>query len=136
MLKVVLDTNIYISAFNFGGIPLEILTLGIRKEVAIFVSPLILEEIEGVLRNKFKWQLKRIQEAITAIQQYAQLVHPKERINLIKEDEPDNRVLECASEAEAYLIVSGDSHLQRLKKFRNISILSPREFFELKLWER
>lgn len=53
MLNVVADTNVYISAFNFGGPPLEILILAIRTEIALFVSPSILKEIEGVLLRRF-----------------------------------------------------------------------------------
>lgn len=132
MIRVVADTNVYISALNFGGIADEVLALGRRQAITIFISSPILKEIEGVLIRKFKWSPKRAEEAITFIKEFTELVHPKERINLIKDDEPDNRILECAKEAEAHFIITGDRHTQRLRKLQGIVILSPREFLELK----
>lgn len=135
MIRVVADTNIYISALNFGGVADEVLTLARSGEFALFISPSILREVEGVLLGKFKWSSRRTQEALTSLKEFTQLVHPQDRIALIKEDEPDNRVLECAEEANAQFIVSGDKqHLQKLKTFRGITVLSPREFLESRVW--
>lgn len=130
MLSVVLDTNVYLSAFNFGGPPLEILVLAIRRQIGIFVSPSILQEVEGVLLRKFKWPSEQVREALSTIRQFAQSVAPKERIDVIKEDESDNRILECAIEAKALVIVSGDKHLQTLETLRNTVVMSPREFLD------
>ena len=62
--------------------------------------------------------------------EFARLVHPQETVQLITEDEPDNRILECAIEAKAEVVITGDEHLRRLKTFRGIPILSPGEFLE------
>jgi predicted nucleic acid-binding protein len=64
VLRVVLDTNVYVSAFVFGGAPLEILTLGIRGHLAVFVSAPILEELQTVLRRKFEWPTREPSEPI------------------------------------------------------------------------
>jgi putative PIN family toxin of toxin-antitoxin system len=108
VIRVVADTNVYISALNFGGTADEVLALGRKQEILIFVSPSILKEIRGVLIRKFRWSTKDAQEAITSIGDFTELVHPKERIELIKDDEPDNRILECALEAKANFIITGD----------------------------
>lgn len=135
MIRVVVDTNVYISALNFGGVADEVLALARSGEIALFISPSILREIEGVLLGKFKWSSRRTQEALTSLKEFTQLVHPEEKVSLIKEDEPDNRILECAGEANAHLIVSGDKqHLQKLKTFRGIAVSSPREFLESGGW--
>lgn len=131
MIRAVADTNVYISALNFGGTADEVLALGRRQAITIFISPPILKEIEGVLVRKFKWSPKRAKEAITNIQEFTELVHPKERIGVIKGDEPDNRILECAHEAKAHFIITGDRHIQKLRKFQGIIILSPKEFLKL-----
>lgn len=60
---------------------------------------------------------------------FTRLVKPKVQISLIKEKDSDNRILECALEAKADYIISGDTkHLQPLKKFQGIPILSPARF--------
>ena len=127
-MRAVADTNVYISALNFGGTPEEVLGLGRARTIQLFISPSILEEIEEVLLRKFYWSARNVREASTAIQEFAQLIHPREAIHLITEDEPDNRILECAVEANADCIITGDRHLRQLKTFRGISIVSPREF--------
>jgi predicted nucleic acid-binding protein len=80
--------------------------------------------------RKFAWTQSRARAAIANIRGYATVVHPKEKISAVLEDEPDNRILECAVEAKAQFVVSGDSHLKTLKQFRDIQIVSPREFLD------
>ncbi len=130
MLHVVADTNVYVSAFNFGGPPLEIVILAIRQEIALFISPPILKEVEGILLRRFKWSDGQVEEALSAIHRFARSVTPRERIDVLKEDEPDNRILECAVEANAHVLITGDKHLQALGSFRGIGIMSPREFLD------
>ena len=130
MVDAVLDTNLYISALNFGGLPLEILLLGVRKKIGLFLSPAILQEIEGVLLVKFDWQLSRIEATSAVLSDVAHLVHPQEQLFIVQDDEADNRILECAVAAQVDFIVSGDRHLRKLRSFRSIPILNPRAFWE------
>ena len=130
MLRVVADTNVYISALNFGGVPDQVLALARRGLIAMFVSRPILEEIDGVLKRKFQWPSSRARDALAAITEFAREVQPTKRVAVIEKDEPDNRVLECALAAEATIIVSGDSHLRDLGSFQRIRILSPRAFLD------
>jgi len=130
-VRVVADTNVYISALNFGGTAEEVLALGRAQAIQLFISPSILQEVEGVLLSKFRWSVARTRHAISAIQGFAQLLQPKEAIHAIKEDEPDNRVLESALEARADVVITGDWHLRQLRAFRGIPILSPGEFLEV-----
>jgi putative PIN family toxin of toxin-antitoxin system len=134
VLRVVADTNIFISALNFGGTCDEVLSLARRNRIAMFVSPPILEEIEGVLRRKFGWSAAKTREALAAIRAFTRLVAPQRPIHVIKEDDPDNRILECALEARATTVVTGDGHLRRLHRYRGIEIQSPSEFLESRPW--
>ena len=59
------------------------------------------------------------------------MAHPKSRLNVIKNDPADNRVLECALAGNAKWIVSGDSDLLQLRKFRGIRICSPKDFMNV-----
>ena len=129
-MRAVADSNVYISALNFGGTAEEVIALGRAQTLQLFISPSILTEIGGVLMRKFQWSGAGTRQAIAAIQEFARLVQPKETVQLITEDEPDNRILDCAIEAKAEVVITGDEHLRQLKTFRGIPILSPGEFLE------
>ncbi len=130
MLRVVADTNIYISALNFGGVPEQVLALARRGRLDLFISKPILDEIEGVLKRKFRWPASRAREAASTIREFAKIVEARERIAVVKNDESGNRVLECAVAAKARIIVTGDSHLRDLGSFRGMRILSPRTLLD------
>jgi putative PIN family toxin of toxin-antitoxin system len=128
--RIVADTNIYISALNFAGTADEVLALGRVGVVEVFISPPILDEIEGVLLRKFGWAARRVREATRAIRSFAVLVHPEESVKVVREDEADNRILECALAARAEAIVTGDQHLLKLRRFRGLPITTPRDFLD------
>ena len=128
MLRIVLDTNIYISAIRFGGKPEQILSSGRRKETEILVSEDILGEIAKVLRKKFEFNNLQIDETLREIRHITYLTSPENTLKIVKEDMPDDRVLECAVEGKADYIVSGDKHLLSLKEYQGIKILRPKDF--------
>ncbi len=130
MLRIVADTNIYISAFNFGGVPDQVLTLARRGRIEMFVSEPILYEIDRVLKRKFRWPPRRTRDALSSIREFAKETKPSRRIDAVLKDETDNRILECALAANAAAIVTGDSHLLELNSFGQIRILSPRAFLD------
>ena len=122
MPRIVAYTNIYISALNFSGMADEVLALG-------RAGP-ILDEIGGVLARKFRWSATRVREARAAIGDFTVLVHPREPVSVVREDEADNRILECARAAGAGAIVTGDHHLLELRRFGGVRITTPREFLD------
>ena len=130
MPRIVADTNIYISALNFAGTADEVLALGRAGLIEICISPAILDEIAGVLARKFRWSAPRVREATRAIGGFAVLVHPRQPVSLVRDDEADNRILECALAAGADAIITGDHHLLQLKRFRGTRITTPREFLD------
>lgn len=79
--RIVADTNVYISALNFVGTTDEVLALGRAGVIEVFISPPILEEIEGVLLRKFGWAAPRVREAARAIRNFAVLVNPEESVD-------------------------------------------------------
>ena len=130
MKRVVLDTNVYISAILFGGKPEEIWKGAKSGKIQAFVSEAILEELSSVLRRKFCWKPIKVKELLQEIEEFAFLVIPQKRLSAITEHDADNRILECALEAKAGFLVSGDKHLLSLKKFRGTKILNPSNFLE------
>lgn len=130
--KVVFDTNIYISGIIFGGNPRTCLELAREKKVELITSTDILLEIAKKLKDKFKWTNQEIREVIEAIPKFTNIIKPKKRLLIIKADPSDNKILECAQEAKADYIVSGDiKHVLAIKKFEDIKIVSARDFLDI-----
>ena len=130
--KAVFDTNIYLSAILFGGNPRTCLELARGGEIELFVSRAILLELAQKLQGKFLWNKEEIEEVIEGLIMIAQVISPGEKVTIIKAEPKDNRILECALEAQADYIVSGDKrHLLSLKKFKGIAIVSAADFLEI-----
>lgn len=128
-MKVVLDTNVLVSALVFpGGLPEQVYGLALEGEIDLVTSSPLLIELARVLAVKFGWARSRIDRALTQALRVAELVEPTATINEVRADPADNRVLEAAAEGKADVIVSGDRHLLRLKAWRSISIESPAAF--------
>ncbi|HTZ17597.1 MAG TPA: putative toxin-antitoxin system toxin component, PIN family [Dissulfurispiraceae bacterium] len=122
MLKVVFDTNVFISAFiSPGSKAEEAYLLAIKGKVELYTSLAILAETAGKLKDKFRWDNEKIEAAVKHISKCATVVKPKVKVQMLA-DTPDNRILECAKEAGAHLIVTGDKHLLGLKEFEGIGI--------------
>jgi len=131
VLKVVLDTNVLISAILFGGKPRQILEKAIRGEIRLCLSEPILEELKGVLqRPKFNYSPEMIQVILTELSGISDFVNVSKMIDVVVEDPEDNRVLECTVEAKANYIVTGDSHLLKLSRYQNIEIVNTVAFLE------
>lgn len=130
---IVCDSHVLISALLFpGGSPDKVFQRILSGRLDHATSPEILTEIEGVLTRKFSKLQERIPELLDLIASVSTLVYPKMRIQHIKADPPDNRILECAVSAEAQFLVSGDrKHMLPLRTFRGIHIVSPSEFLAL-----
>ena len=129
--KVVLDTNIYISAIVFSGICEEIIDRAREGYFELLVSPLILLELGRVLQAKFSFSKREALYAISEIRRIAKIIIPKTIINAVKEDDADNRVLECAIEGGADYLVTGDrKHLRVLNSYKGVGILLPSEFIK------
>lgn len=127
-LKVVLDTNVYISAMVFGGIPRKIIQLGIERRILMVTSTAILLEVAGKLHEKFMWNEEKVKVAIKAISEIAGVVRPTITLDIVKKDLDDNKIIECALEANTDYIVTGDKHLLEIGQSEEIKILTPADF--------
>ncbi|MGH2657842.1 MAG: putative toxin-antitoxin system toxin component, PIN family [Actinomycetota bacterium] len=122
-MRVVLDTNILISALIFpGGAPEAVYRLALEKRIDLVASRPLLAELGRILTDKFGWHPGRAEEAVAQLTRIGTVVEPTETIRVIEEDPADDRVLEAASEGRAEVIVSGDRHLLRLRSWRGINI--------------
>lgn len=137
MIKIVIDTNVFISGFLWKGNPAKIFGLARKGEIKICVSEEIIEEFEKVLSYpKFQSRLRLIEKtAEKIIEEFLEIVklYPSAKLPrpVIIEDPPDDKFLACAITSQASFIASGDKHLLKLKQFRGISIVSPKEFLKI-----
>ncbi len=131
MIRVVADTNIYVSAVVFGGSCEAILALARAGVIELFISSALLRALRSVLTATFNWPETRTREALAEVVRLATMVRPTVRLSGIVSADADHRVIECALAARAEFLVTGDKkHLQLLKSYRGIPILSPRAFLD------
>ena len=130
MLRVVIDTNIVISALNFGGNPKAVLELARRNRIRNTTSPFIINEIEKVLIQKFGWQIEMIREVLNDFRGCSHVINPPETIAVISYS-PDNRILECAVAGQTDYLISGDHQFTGLKTYNNMGIVTPTEFLRI-----
>ncbi|MHB2025798.1 MAG: putative toxin-antitoxin system toxin component, PIN family [Elusimicrobiota bacterium] len=132
--RIVLDTNVLFSALAFSAErpPGKVLELGKRGAVEIFISAFILEELVRALGSvKMRWELERIARTVKQLRAFTRQVEPSMKVDAIGNDETDNRIIECALEAEAQVLVTGNmKHIRPLGHFRGIEIITPREFMD------
>ena len=132
LFRVVLDTNVYFSApHRTQGAPFELWRRAVRRQYVLVVSPAIIRELAEVLRSDFQWPEPDIVDQLKLVVRVAEVVEPKIALHVIAADPDDDRVLECALAGNADLIVSGDSHLIRLKTFQGIGIVRPMDFLRI-----
>lgn len=132
MIRLVLDTNVLVSALiSIRSNPARQLDAA-GKDYSLFISKEILSELEGVIsRDKFGFSNEKIDSAIEAILSFSEVVNPEIKLDVVKSDPDDNKILECAIACGASYIVSGDKHLLNLKEYKNIEIISPKEAIDL-----
>lgn len=130
-MKVVFDTNIFVSAFIIpGSRGQEAFLLAQRRKVFLYSSVPILTETARILRVKFTQSEEDVMVALRMISRAAMMVRPTRKLNIL-EDLPDNQILECAVAAQADLIVTGDHQLLALKEFEGISIVRLADFLRM-----
>jgi putative PIN family toxin of toxin-antitoxin system len=135
MIRAVLDANVLVSGIVTEGIPRNILRVWRAGHFHLVESQATLDEIGRVLRGpkiarRHHWSESEIHGFTESLEALAILTPGKLRLNVIAADPSDNRYLECAIEGDADCLVTGDRHLLELAAYREVEILSPREFVE------
>jgi putative PIN family toxin of toxin-antitoxin system len=136
-MRIVLDTNVFISGIFFSGPPYQILKSWRDGRVELLVSPSILEEYHRIgieLASKFQdvdlrpfWDLLAIQAQIVLAPPLSPVIH---------DDPSDDKFLEAAVAGNASYVISGDKHLLKLSEYQGIQILKPRGFVQMVLKDK
>ena len=131
-MKIAVDTNFLISATQWDySVSHKLLQKLIRNNVEIFTTKEILEEFSEVLKRDFLYAEKEVQNLLEKVLQFLTLVNPSKKIDVVKEDADDNKIIECAVESKSEYILSYDKHLLKLKEFQGIKIVKPEEIFRV-----
>jgi putative PIN family toxin of toxin-antitoxin system len=130
-MKVVFDTNVFVSAFMVPGSKGEdAFLLAHRRKVDLYTSVPILTETARVLRPKFHQPEQDIAAALKQVGRAATILRPSRKVAVL-EDVPDNRILECAVTARADLVATGDQHLLKIREFEGIPIVRLADFLRM-----
>ncbi|MBL7159252.1 putative toxin-antitoxin system toxin component, PIN family [Candidatus Microgenomates bacterium] len=132
--RVIVDTNVFISAIFWGGNPLKVINLWrVEEKYDLIISPEILAEIISKLKYKFFLPQSLLNEWKELLTSRAILIIPKDKVNLCR-DSQDNILLESALAGKTDFLITGDKDLLSLKQFKKTQIVSPKQFLKLKIW--
>src|SRR3989344_3894062 len=125
-MKITADTNFFISATQWDtSVAYKLLIILIKSNSEIFTTKDILDEFSKVLKRDFRYNQKEIDKIIEILLIFVKMVEPINKINIIKDDPDDNKILECAIVSKSQYIVTYDKHLLKIKSYGDIKILKP-----------
>lgn len=122
MSRILLDTNVLVSAYGFGGRPRALLDAVLVGEHELVTSPVLLAELARTLYSVLGWDHPHVRSAIDQLIRVCDIAEPATAIHVCR-DPADDRVLECAAAGAAELIVTGDEDLLVLGEYEGIRIV-------------
>ena len=127
-MKIVIDTNVFISAIFFGGLPLKVLHSIISKQNDAYISPQIWDEYNDVIERLTKKYPSRLKhQLIDEVFKVFKVISPSTAISICR-DPDDDKFISCAIDAGCQYLVSGDDDLLSLGKVEEVTICTPSEF--------
>ena len=133
-VRVVLDTNVYISGLLWTGLPHDLLSVAEAGLLLLVTTPAIIEEVREVLaRPKFAARMKAlttsVDELLESLLSIVQLIQEPKVARVVRQDPDDDKFVACALAARVRWIISGDDHLLRLGRYKNVRIVTPQQFW-------
>lgn len=131
-MRVVRDTDVFLSGIHWTGASHQVLRAWFIGKFVMVSSPEINEELFAQFRDfKIQMDSEEISWWETILLEKSIAVEPKIKFSVVKEDPDDNKFLEAAFEGGCDCIVSQDNHLLKLKEFKGVKIMTPKEFIKL-----
>jgi uncharacterized protein len=130
-VRVVFDTNIFVSAFVIPGRQADAALLkAVEGEAQLVVSRAIIHELLDVLARKFGRDPEELAHIAVFVAELADVVQPRRKLGVLRDD-ADNRILECALAGRADVIVTGDRAMLKLGEYQGVRIVTLREFLQI-----
>lgn len=135
MKRITMDTNVLISATFWHGDSEKIIDKVENKEVTLVLSEQILEEYSKVLeyeeiKEKIKNKDLEMKKSMLRVGAISEIVYVTSKVDLVKDDSDDNKIIECAIDGNSDCIITKDKHLLKLKEYKGIKIITPEEFLK------
>ena len=131
-MKIVLDSNIFISSFYWAGNPRKVFDRVTNGLDELYITDEILEEIISVMSEKrFDTSIDEIREYVKIIESYSIKLPSKDIPEKISRDVDDNKILQCGFDGNVDFIITGDNDLLILKEYKRIKIVKPKVYMEL-----
>jgi putative PIN family toxin of toxin-antitoxin system len=121
--RITADSNVWISAVEFGGKPLQLINLARSGEIEIAISEPILDEFTRILRDKFHWEESRLRALRQQVRSFTKMVEPTMKLSVVKDDPDDDKIVEAAVESRSEAIITNDKDLLRMKEFQGVQML-------------
>ena len=130
-MKIVIDTNIFVSSFFWGGYPREIFERVINGLDELYITDEIIKEITSVMKSsKFTANSSEIKDYIKIIEKYSKKIVLKNSLESISRDKDDDKILQCGLDGDVDFIITGDKDLLVLIEYKTIKIMKPKEYLE------
>ena len=128
-MKVVIDTNVFVSSF-FGGNPKKIIDLWRKEKITLCLSKDIFEEYIEVLKRIGLDNEEELSELLNLFSKGFNIAFTTKtpEINLVEDDPDDDKFIECAVALKAKAVITGDKALGAVKEYMGIKILTPAQF--------
>ena len=130
-MKVVIDTNVFVSSF-FGGNPRRIIDLWKEEKITLCLSKDILDEYIEVLQRIGLRNEDEIQELLSLFAKGFNILFTTKtpKIKVVKDDPDDDRFIECAISLKAEAIITGDKAVEAVGEYMGIKIVTPQQFLQ------
>lgn len=130
-MKVVIDTNIFVSSF-FGGNPKKIIDLWKNEKVTLCLSHAVLDEYIDVLGRIGMKDEAELEELLSLFAKGFNILFTTKtpKIKIVKNDPDNDKFIECAAVLKADAVITGDREMLKVREYMGIRILSPQEFLE------
>jgi len=131
--RILLDTNIFISAIGWRGNPRKILEICIEGVATLVTSLTLYKELSRVLSEpEFEFiPVYEKEELMRVIIEVSDVVEPNFRVRVVRDDDADNRVIECALAGNVDFIVTGDKHLLKIRNIGDVKIVTCYEMLRI-----
>jgi putative PIN family toxin of toxin-antitoxin system len=131
-MKLVIDSNIFVSSFFWGGHPREVFERIINGLDELYITDEIIKEITSVMNSsKFNANSIEIKDYVKIIEKYSKKIVSNNIPKSISRDKDDDKILQCGLNGNVDYIVTGDKDLLVLKKYETIKILKPKDYLEI-----
>ena len=130
-MKIVIDSNVFISSFFWGGHPREVFERVINGFDELYITDEIIAEITSVMNNgKFNANSIEIEDYVKIIEKYSKKIVSKNVSKTISRDKNDDKILQCGLDGNVDFIVTGDKDLLVLKEYETIKIIKPKDYLD------